>query len=354
MAIAIAGLGGCWAGPQAEVNEPGFRTSPAGQAACGSPLEEDRRSPELVLDMPARSSSADEAANLRARCRDERPTARRYRFTPQRTATYRFRLRADEPAALSISTVSSNGSDGQSLASSGEGPSDLRVTLREGETYAAVAWLRRPIERAPEPPPPPPAPPPLSTPPVDVHEARMAAAEAAEPPDPPPPAPPPAPPLPVSMLDLVVQLDESADARIRAEDPTLAAQLIAGAPRLGRRALGTFESVPGGPRARCGGLGGGSVYTVDVAARGTLALHVVAQFPVALEVRDRSGGSRGCARGEADPFEVSLAAPLPAGAYVVIVDATALTPGLLGQPHDVTVPGAGVRGGFVLDAEVSP
>lgn len=348
MAIAIAGLSGCWSGPPAELP---VRTSPGPLAACGDHAEEARRLPELVLDSPVRSSSDDEALNLRAQCRQEAPVTRSYRFTPPQTATYRLRLRADEPSALWISTLGPEGSEGKTLADSDARPPELRVTLREGDSYAIGARLLRPVEPEPEPPPLPPPPP--SSPPVDVHETRRAAMEAAAPEEP-PPAPAPAPRPPLSTLELVVQLDDSADARIRPEDPARATALIAHAPRLASRALGTFESVPGGLRARCGGLGGSTAYAVELAAPARLALHAIAQFPVALEIRDRTGGSRACAHGEADPFEASLAAQLPAGVYAVIVDTAGLSPGLFDQPRDVTVPGAGVRGGFALDAEVTP
>src|ERR1700733_12205127 len=97
MTVAIAGLSGCWSGPPAELP---VRTSPAPLAACGDHAEEARRLPELVLDSPVRSSSDDEALNLRAQCRQEAPVTRSYRFTPPQTATYRLRLRADEPSAL--------------------------------------------------------------------------------------------------------------------------------------------------------------------------------------------------------------------------------------------------------------
>lgn len=297
MAIAIAGLSGCCAAPRAELP---FRMTPAGRVACAGAGDP----PALVLEVPAHSSSADDAANLRTRCQDQRPDARSYRFTPPRTATYRFRMHADYPAGMSIGNAQTHGWDSDRIATDRETVAELRVTLREGTTYPVAVWSKRAVE-------------------------------------------------PPTSLDLAVELDESADARIRPEDPALVARLIAGAPELARHTLGTFESVPGGPRARCGGLGGGAVYAIDVAAAGTLGLHAVAQFPVAIELRDRAGGSIGCARADPEQFDVALRTTVVAGAYVVIIDSTEPAPELV-SPHDVKLPGAGVRGAFALDVDATP
>ena len=321
----LAALGAC--APRAELP---FAETPAGRAACGPPGD----APALALDVPVHSSAADQAARLREKCRNEPLETRRYHFTPPETATYRFAMHAAYPASLVIELAHPGARDGHMFALGPDDAGELPVTLAADQTYTVIV-----SKRSGESPPPPPPPPP---PPVDLHDRRG-------PVDPSPPLPLP------SDLALVIRRDASAAARILAEAPARAEPLIASArPLTTGRTFGTFESVTGGPRARCGGLGSGTVYAIDVAAPAVLTLQVAAQFPVALELRDRAGGSRGCARGDADRFEASLAARLPAGAYVLIVDTVALAPALFEQPRDVAVPGAGVRGGFVLDAGLAP
>jgi hypothetical protein len=137
----------------------------------------------------------------------------------------------------------------------------------------------------------------------------------------------------------------------------LAIAVLAVAPRLAAgRTFDRFAAVTGGPRASCGGLGSGTVYAIEVAAPGTLALHAIAQFPVAIELRDSAGGSIGCARSSAERFEAALAPQVTPGAYTVIVDATDLAPQLFDkrQAEVQDRPGSGVRGGFVIDTEVVP
>jgi hypothetical protein len=248
-------------------------------------------------------------------------------------------MRASYPASLSIEWARTEARERHSVALGGETSDDLLVTLREGDTHAAVIYYNDPSTEA--------APPPSAvemTLPVDLYDNRSTEDK-----------PAPKPPQVTTWFELVVKLDESPVARIRPEDAALAQRLIAAAPRLvPGRTLGTFESVAAGLRASCGGLGSGTAYAVDVANPGTLALRVAAQFPVALEVRDRSGAALGCARAEIDRFETSLALELPAGSYVAIVDSAGLGPALFGSQVEAAPPGAGVRGGFALDVEVTP
>jgi len=275
-------------------------------------LDRVRASPLLALDTPVRGSTADPAPHFGAVCTgggtEGTQIARGYRFVAPITATYRFTLRADYAAILAIKLTRDGPQAYSELACSQRGRSDLRVTLQGGETYAAII------------------------------DGRVQAP---------------------GTFELAVTIDDSAEARIRAEDTEIARALIAAAPRLAPgRTLGSFASVAGGLRAGCGGLGSGTVYALALAAPSRLALHAAAHFPVALEVRERGGAAVGCARAEAGRFDVALAREVPAGAYVVILDVTELSRDLFdarfGSPAKVAVPGSGVSGHFALDTEVAP
>jgi hypothetical protein len=76
-----------------------------------------------------------------------------------------------------------------------------------------------------------------------------------------------------------------------------------------------------------------------------------------VELRDGSGGIVACEHASAGDFTVEVTRDLDAGRYFVLVDSTApsgsLFDPLAGFPIQVAVPGAGVRGGFVVDVELA-
>jgi hypothetical protein len=229
-------------------------------------------------------------------------SARGYRFTAPATADYRFTLRADYPALVDVRVVSGS-QRGRDLACA-RGTTSL--VLREGETYSVT---------------------------VDgVLQARGA-------------------------YQLVVEQDPYG--RLQPEDPDIARAQIAAAPPLSAgRVLGTYVSVAGGAHASCGGFGGDGLYTLDVASSATLALHAVAQFPIALEIRAATTGRViACEQGAASHFAVNLARDLAPGRYLVVIDTTAVDSALFdplaGFQSEVKVPGAAVRGAFSLDVDLA-
>jgi hypothetical protein len=103
--------------------------------------------------------------------------------------------------------------------------------------------------------------------------------------------------------------------------------------------LGTFQSLPGGARAACGGTGSDTVYRLSVTRASTVRLHAAAQFRFALELR------AGCAS-NAKPIacvasrqeEGELTATVPPGEYFVVLDST-----------EIITSGAHIRGAFSLE-----
>ncbi len=262
--------------------------------------------PVLALATPVRGSTDDAVPNIAASCTGGGTagtwSGRVYRFVAPRSATYAFAVRAEFPAVVEVAMTREGPQENRGLVCGGKA---VHVTLRGGEIYSVTI------------------------------DGEMQATGAYE---------------------LVATVDESATARIRAEDAAVTGALVdRAAPLALGRTFGTYASVAAGPRPACGGLGSGTVYTLDVATAGTLALHAVTQFPAAIELRDRRGASLGCARGD---FEVALALRVEPGAYVVVIDTTALSPALFdplhGYPIAVATPGAGVRGAFTLDTVVTP
>jgi len=304
--VALVALGGC-AHPMssAEMAASWAASDRANRARLdGGPL--------LALGAPVHGTTDDRRAHTGAICGViGEPDARLYRFVPPRTASYQFTVRAEAPVAFELASTQPGS---YSRIGCNRGPAfELRAALRQGVTYT-VGMVGNPGPR--------------------------------------------------NGFELAIGLDESARARIRPEDPEIAGPLITAAPRLAPgRTFGVFASVAAGPRAACGGTGSGAVYTVDVATAGTLAVHALAQFPVAIELRDRAGSSLGCAAGAASRFEATVTRHVAPGSYVVVLDATDVAPELFPYPEradpgvqasDVTAPGAAVQGGFTLDMAVTP
>ena len=296
--VGLAGVLGCGGAPPVDENGPDYH--PTRDAILAAPV--------LALDVPVHGSTDDPMEYIGAICTGGgtagKRSARAYRFVPPQTATYRFDVHADFPAVLDVLLTRPGPQENRSIACVGTRTFGVRTTLRGGEAYAVVI------------------------------DGEMQAQ---------------------GTYELVARRDDSAAARVRAEDPGVVAALVAHAPRLDAgRVLGTFVSAAGGARARCGGLGSGTLFTLEVAAPTTLALHAVTQFPAALEVRARGGASVACARGEPGAFEVGVTTALAAGSYVVVVDTTDVAPELFDPltefPVRVDVPGPGVRGAFALDA----
>jgi hypothetical protein len=264
--------------------------------------------PGLALDTAVRGTAEAPAASPEAIFRGGPRKHGGFRFVPPRTATYRFVVRANFQAGLWIALAREGPRRFTTVGAGGGRSIELLATLAGDEPYSVI------VEGQPP---------------------------------------------PGGAFELVARLDESAQARIHPEDPELARRQVAAAPRLvPGRTLGTFESVAAGVRARCGGLGSATVYAIDVAGPATLVLHAAAQFPIAVEVREPSGASLGCAHGDPDRFEVTLAPAVAAGTYLVVIDSVELAPEVFaamnGASDGVKRPGAGVRGGFVLDVEVQP
>ncbi|HET9987271.1 MAG TPA: hypothetical protein VFQ65_02105 [Kofleriaceae bacterium] len=269
-----------------------------------------RAAPALVVDTPVRGSTKDPTPNIAANCTGGGTagtwSARAYRFVPPETATYRFGIRAEFAAVIEIGMTREGPQENRDImCTSGR---ETLVTLRKGEVYSVIV------------------------------DGQMQAQ---------------------GTYELVVSLDGSAKARIRAEDPAIVNALVAAAPPLETgRILGTFESVAAGARPHCGGLGSGTVYRLDVATASTVSLHAITQFPASLELRDHAGASLNCARSAPEQFKVALSLPVPAGSYVVVLDTTDLAPELFdplrGSPIKVDTPGAGVHAGFALETTVTP
>jgi|GEM_PF-6141840 len=268
--------------------------------------------PLLALGAPMHGTTDDRRAHTGAMCGViGEADARIFRFAPPRTASYRFTVRAGAPVALELANTAPG--DYSRIGCHRGRDFELRATLRQGQTYT-FGVLGNPGPR--------------------------------------------------NAFDIAAELDESAQARIRPEDPAVAGPLIGGAPRLTPgRTFGVFASVAGGPRAACGGTGSGAVYTVDVATAGTLVAHAITQFPVAIELREGTGRALGCAVGATSRFEATLTRHVAPGSYVVVLDAADLSPALFPFPEhgdpavqasDVTAPGAAVQGAFTLDVEMTP
>jgi hypothetical protein len=230
-------------------------------------------------------------------------------FTPPVTATYRFRVRATYDAVLAVHSSRSTGGWGPSLGCNGKRNFDLSVTLSGGEAYLVV-----------------------------VDGVMQATGD----------------------YRLVVTTDLSTSAPVRPEDPVIVKPLIARAEPIGLgRTLGTLESLSGGVRAGCGGLGSDTVYRLAIAPGGrSVRLRAAAQFPVALELRDWSGHSIACARSSEGAFEVEMMQRLAEGDYVLVVDATALSAVVRNVETDPVRDrddpehprsGAAIRGAYVLD-----
>jgi hypothetical protein len=139
---------------------------------------------------------------------------------------------------------------------------------------------------------------------------------------------------------LWVEEDRSKQAAVRAEDADVMAPLCAAAaPLRDGVTLGTFQSLPGGARAACGGTGSDAVYRLTVTRTSTVRLHAVTQFRFALELR------AGCAS-NAKPIacvasrdeEGELMATVAPGEYFVVLDST-----------EIITSGAHIRGAFSLE-----
>jgi hypothetical protein len=147
---------------------------------------------------------------------------------------------------------------------------------------------------------------------------------------------------------LRVERDSSTVASIRDEQsPQLEALCkAAGALRPGFTG-GTFESLPGGARASCGGTGGGSMHRVHLDRAATLRIVTTAQFVPVVEVRPACrGAALGCVAAERYEHDVAFQQAFTAGDYFLVVDAANL-----GDPA-TGIPGAAVRGAYTLDVSL--
>jgi hypothetical protein len=275
-----------------------------------------RAAPLLALDTVVRGSTEDPDPYAGAICTGGGTAGKRsakvYRFVPPETGSYRIEVRAKFAAVVDVSLTTPGPQENRPLAClrAGAGTDGAHLTLRGGETYS-----------------------------VTIDGVMQAQGD----------------------YEVVARRDgEWSGARVQREDPAVVGGLVTASPVLALgRTLGTLASLPGGARAACGGLGTGTLYRVKLPVAQTLALHAVTQFPAALELRDAAGHTAlACARSKPGSFEVALIEALPAGAYVLVMDTTDLAPELFDPlrefPIHWDVPGAGVRGGFVLDAAGPP
>lgn len=149
---------------------------------------------------------------------------------------------------------------------------------------------------------------------------------------------------------LSVTVDRSYRAAIRPEAPNVVEPLCERAPTLGAEAtLGTFESRSGGASTSCGGVGGDTVYAVELRARSVITLDAAAQFEFALEVRDSCLGhkqSKLCIKSTA--YEAHASVAVDPGRYIVVLDSVEIGSLKTG------LPGAAIRGAYSLQARAVP
>jgi hypothetical protein len=295
-----------------------------GFAACVPPGTVESTSPHPVRDSLQRAALLEVGHEVRGSTEEPTPyagaictgggtagkrSAVMYRFVPPETATYMFTTTAEYPAVIEVAMAQLGPQENRPIVCGGGslGKNVVRATLRAGETYGVT---------------------------VDGLMQRQGA------------------------YTLAVARDTSATARIQPEQPQVVSGLLASSQLLATgTSYGVYESLAGGLRAACGGLGSGTVYRLDVKEARRLAIRAIAQFPIAMELRARDGTtSIGCARGTAlDHFAATLDDEVGPGSYLVI-DTTDLTPDLFDaitrSPIDVKTPGAGVHAAFVL--EVAP
>ncbi len=221
------------------------------------------------------------------------------------TATYRFEVRAAYAAVLQIDNPSTPIRWGGPITCvGGSRDIDLLVTLRASEAYAVV---------------------------IDGKMQER------------------------GDYRLKVSIDTSPQARIRPEDRSISSALLAHSASIREgRTFGAFQSLAGGIRAPCGGLGTAIVYRVEIdAERPELEVHAAGQFRTAVEVRDGAGTSLGCARASEGEFEAGLTVRLSKGTYFIVLDTVELSPSLFKNLPYSEAPGPGVRGSYVLDLKLS-
>jgi hypothetical protein len=144
--------------------------------------------------------------------------------------------------------------------------------------------------------------------------------------------------------ELWVDVDQSSGAAIRAEDAGVVAPLCGAAPVLTKAgAMGTFESLPGGLRASCGGTGSSVVYRVEVSRAGTISIPASAELRLALELRSACAGRvEACVAPGA--YDATLTAAVAAGTHYLVVDTVEI------GELDTGIPGAAVRGAYSIGA----
>jgi hypothetical protein len=162
---------------------------------------------------------------------------------------------------------------------------------------------------------------------------------------------------PSGEYDLRVVVDESSAAIVRSEDPAITGPRLQSASRLNEgRKLGTFQSIAGGFRASCGGLGGDAVHVFELTETTMLRVRAITQFPAALELRDGAGASVTCVSSESE-FELEIHRLLVPGRYILVLDvrdsSTVMDKIRRAESNDEKLTSVGVRGGYVIDVAMA-